>query len=68
MSLPETDLLGNPLSDVERRVAEIHGALEELAAQGDLPPCVESGARHALAATWQVMNDLNLPCDPPEDV
>ena len=68
MSVPVTDLLGNPLSELERQVADIHTALEDLARRDDLPPCVEAGARHALAATWQVMNDLNLACDYPEDV
>ena len=68
MTEPETDLLGNPLSDVEKEVAKIHAALESLAGRPDLSPCVESGTRHALAATWQMMNDLAMPCRDPEDV
>lgn len=67
MSIPETDLLGNPLTELEKQVAEVHAAVEALARRSDLPPCVEAGARHALAATWQIMNDLDLPCDQPED-
>ncbi len=64
---PETDLLGNPLTDVEKQVAEIHRAIEALARRDDLAPCVKAGADHALAATWQIMNDLNIPCGQPED-
>lgn len=68
MSVPDTDLLGNPLSELEQEVARVHASLEALVRRPDLPPCVASGARHALAATWQVMNDLDLPCSQPEDV
>ncbi|MAB88871.1 MAG: hypothetical protein VX913_05740 [Planctomycetota bacterium] len=68
MSVPDTDLLGQPLTELEQEVARVHASLEALARRDDLPPCVAAGARHALAATWQVMNDLDLPCGQPEDV
>ena len=68
MSVPDTDLLGKPLTELEREVATVHSALEALAGRDDLPPCVAAGAHHALAATWQIMNDLDLPCSQPEDV
>ena len=63
-----SDLVGNVLSDLERDVLEIHHRLEKLLGRPDLPPCVEANASHARAATWQIVNDLDLdftPGDPP---
>ncbi|MAG56212.1 MAG: hypothetical protein CMJ83_07980 [Planctomycetes bacterium] len=68
MSVPETDLLGNPLTDIERGVAEIHASIAEMLRRDDLTPCVRAGLAHALASTWQVMNDLDVPGAAPEDV
>ncbi len=58
------DLLGRPLTAVEQEIAEIHQRLRALTQRSDLPPCVSSNAQHALAATWQIMNDLNMPASP----
>ena len=63
MSIPEADLLGHPLTDVEKEVARAYEGLRALVSRPDLPPAVQAGAAHALAALWQVMNDLNLPCE-----
>jgi len=68
MSIADKDLLGNPLTDLERSIAEVHEALENIARQDDLPPCVAAGMAHALSCTWQVLNDLDVPCAQPEDV
>lgn len=57
----QTDLLGNPLSPMEHAVLAAHTALRELAARGDLTPCVEANTKAALALTWQMANDLDLP-------
>lgn len=68
MSIPEKDLLGQPLTDVERQVAEIHERLTALATRTDLSPVIAGNAAHALAASWQMMNSLNLDPERPEDV
>lgn len=66
--IPETDLLGRPLTPLEREVAAVHAALIELCRRPDLPPCIAANAATALATTWQMMNDLDLGPDHPEDV
>ncbi|HUS13873.1 MAG TPA: hypothetical protein VM536_02540 [Chloroflexia bacterium] len=60
MTLPETDLLGHPLTDVERDLLATYEALKQLAGQDDLPPCAARNVRKALSAMWQVTNDLDL--------
>lgn len=54
------DLLGRPLTPTETQLFEIYTTLKMVAAQPDLPPCVERNVKHALASMWQVANDLNL--------
>ncbi len=56
----DTDLLGRPLTDDERAVVEVYERLKALVARDGLPPCVQSNARFALAAAWQMVNDLGL--------
>jgi hypothetical protein len=67
MTIPDHDLMGRPLTELEREVARVHLALEALARRPDLPPCVKADAAHAVAATWQIMNDLDIPCAPARD-
>ena len=56
----DKDLLGRPLTDMEREVVRIHEALRALVAREDLAPCVAGNAAHALAAVAQITNDLGL--------
>ena len=65
MSEPR-DLLERPLSETERAVLSVHDQLKALLARRDLAPCVESNARFALAATWQMVTDLGLRFDQDE--
>lgn len=58
--VPNHDLLGNPLSDMERKLLETYVDLKMLAAEPDLPPCARHNVQKALACLWQVTNDLNL--------
>jgi hypothetical protein len=60
MSATETDLLGQALSEDERELLAAYEALKRLAAKDDLPPCAARNVRRALAAMWQVTNDLDL--------
>ena len=55
-----TDLLGKPLTDYEAETLRVYEALKALAARDDLPPCAARNVRKALAAMWQVTNDLDL--------
>ena len=59
-TMAETDLLGKPLTDVERDILAAYTALKALAAREDLPPCAARNVRKALAAMWQATNDLDL--------
>jgi hypothetical protein len=58
--MADADLLGKPLTEQERELLQIYEILKKLAAQSDLPPCVARNVRRALAAMWQVTNDLDL--------
>ena len=58
--MTDTDLLGKALTEQERELLQIYETLKKLAAQSDLPPCAARSVRRALAAMWQVTNDLDL--------
>lgn len=66
-ALPAMDLLGRPLTALEKQVATLHQAVTALLRTPDLPPCIAANAAHALACTWQMMNNLDLPVSNPED-
>jgi hypothetical protein len=55
-----TDLLGRPLTPSETEILRVYDALKALAARDDLSPCAARNVRKALAAMWQVANDLDL--------
>lgn len=57
---PPTDLLGRPLDAMELEVLALYEKTKALAAREDVPPCVRANARLALAAVWQMVNDLDL--------
>jgi hypothetical protein len=61
------DLLDKPLTETERIVVSIHDQLKGLVARPDVAPCVRSNARFALAATWQIVNDLGLRFEQDDD-
>ena len=54
------DLLGRPLSASDEQLLAIYTSLKAMAADPDLPPCVERNVKKALACLWQVVNDLDL--------
>lgn len=56
----EHDLLGNPMTGVERQLLDAYDRLKQLAARDDLAPCAQQNVRKALACLWQVTNDLDL--------
>lgn len=60
MTRPLVDLLGQTLSDLEIDLLDAHRRVESLSQRDDLAPCVESNLKHALAALWQVVTDLDL--------
>ncbi|HEY1351429.1 MAG TPA: hypothetical protein VGF67_17545 [Ktedonobacteraceae bacterium] len=60
MTIPETDLVGKPLSEQEQELFAVYETLKGLLARDDLPPCATHNLRQALASLWQVTNDLGL--------
>ncbi len=56
----ETDLLGHPLTDLERELMRVYESLKKLAVAPDSPPCVQQNVRKALACLWQATHDLDL--------
>ena len=55
-----TDLLQQPLTEIETQTLAAYAALKALAARDDVPPCVARNVRKALACMWQASNDLDL--------
>jgi hypothetical protein len=58
--MAETDILGQPITAAERELLAVYETLKALAAREDLPPCAARNVKKALAALWQVTNDLDL--------
>jgi hypothetical protein len=58
--MADTDLLGAQMTAAENDALVAYEALKALAARDDLPPCAARNVRKALAAMWQVTNDLDL--------
>lgn len=54
------DILGTPTTEAERELLAAYATLKSLAARDDLPPCAARNVKKALAAMWQVTNDLDL--------
>ncbi len=55
-----TDLLGRELTPAETALLRTYHDLRALAARDDLPPCAGANVKQALAACYQVVNDLAL--------
>lgn len=62
---PARDLLDRPLSPVEARLLSAYEGLKALLHE-DLPPCAAANVKEAVAALWQVVNDLLLSADRPD--
>jgi hypothetical protein len=58
--MTQTDLLGRPMTPQEAQVLAVFESLKAMAADPLLPPCAERNVKKALAAMWQVVNDLDL--------
>lgn len=56
----EKDLLGNPVTDIERETYALYQGLRELAARPEAPPSVARNAAKAASCLWQSVNDLAL--------
>jgi hypothetical protein len=55
-----TDLLGRTTTEVEDELLDLYRRCKALLGRDDLDPCVRAGARAALTALWNVVNDLGL--------
>jgi hypothetical protein len=64
---PETrkDLLGKPLTAVEKRLLAAYDSLEALLAL-DLPPTAAANVREAVAALWQAVHNLLITDERPD--
>ena len=58
--MPDTDLLGTPMTAAESDLLAAYEKLKALAGRSDLPPSAARNVRKALACMWQATNDLNL--------
>ncbi len=64
MSDSAKDVLGRPLEASEARLLAAYEGLKALLEE-DLPPTARAGVAEALAALWQVVNNLALVDDRP---
>jgi hypothetical protein len=58
--MPDTDLLGNPITAAESDLLATYMMLKALAARSDLPPSAARNVRKALSCMWQATNNLHL--------
>ena len=63
--VPSNDLLGKPLTDRERELAELYLHLKKLSGAEDLPPCALMNVRQAMVMLWNACVDLNLVYEEP---
>ncbi len=49
-----------PSDDLEKKALQTYELLKEICASPDAAPCVKANAQKALAAAWQIVNDLGL--------
>jgi hypothetical protein len=61
------DLVGRTLTPAERQIVAAYRALLRVLHEPDLPPCATANVKEAVAAMWQVVNDLALRPDRPEE-
>ena len=63
--VPDTDLLGTPLTNRERELAELYLKLKALSTADDLAPCALMNVRQAMVMLWNACTDLNLAFEEP---
>lgn len=61
----DTDILGTPLTENERKVLAAYETLKGLLELDDLSPSTSAGIRESIASLWQVVNNLGLTDDRP---
>jgi hypothetical protein len=47
-------------NELDQKVLRVYEQLKELSVDPAAPPCVVFNAQRALAAIWQIVNDLDL--------
>jgi len=57
---PTHDLLGSPLTEVERELHGLYSQLKRLAANDDLPPCAMMNVKQSMVLMWNACTDLGL--------
>ena len=58
--VPTQDLLGAPLTKVERELCELYMQLKRLSADDALPPCALMNVRQSMVLMWNACTDLGL--------
>ena len=65
-ALPDTDLLGRPLTDDEREILSLYGRLHTMAERTDIAPCISMNVKQAMVLLWNTCVDLELLYEEPE--
>lgn len=58
--VPTQDLLGSPLTEVERELCELYMQLKRLSASEDLSPCALMNVKQSMVLMWNACTDLGL--------
>ncbi|MBI2371924.1 MAG: hypothetical protein HYV08_17120 [Deltaproteobacteria bacterium] len=53
---------------IEAQAQEVYDGLTALLALGAEVPCVAANTRQALSAVWQILNDLGVLVEQPQDL
>lgn len=56
----DTDLLGSPLTPVEKQLLNAYTTLKDLSEEQELPPCASANVRSALSSLAVAATDLAL--------
>ena len=62
------DLVGREMTASEKKILRAYRALTALLEEPGLPPSAVAGIKEATASLWQVVNDLALRYERPDDL
>ena len=62
------DLLGREMTATEAKILRAYRSLEALLLEPDLPPTAVAGIKEATASLWQVVDNLALRYERPDDL
>ena len=62
------DLLGREMTDAEKKILRAYASLKALLQEPGLPPTAVANVKEAIASMWQVVNNLALRYERPDEL